>query len=166
MLICKNEIHKPKIIFQADFSSKQKNQYQVLNFMRKTLLFIFLFSFISLGLWAQGDCDGCRDDDPAFAWNNHTTPPAPESSAPSYKETEKVSFAVYPNPAIDYINIEDETEIISEVIIYNLVGRKMKTFRKNTTNRYDISSLHKGLYLVQLLSREGEILTTMRVNKR
>ncbi len=120
--------------------------------MRKTLLFLML-CFCSLHLLASGNAFGVEqaifDDPPSYHWTS-----------------DKPTFSVYPNPAIDYINIEDRSKVIREVVIYNLVGRKIKSFKRSANDRYDVSDLQKGLYLVQMIGDAGEIFTTQRINKK
>ena len=103
-------------------------------------------------LIAQGDCDNCPNGD--------------FHDPPQTHKIVKPTFSIFPNPAIDYVTIEDKTDAIRDVVVYNLVGRKIKSFDKNVNDRYLISELPKGLYLVQLVGHQGEILTTQRFNKR
>lgn len=72
---------------------------------------------------------------------------------------------IYPNPAIDYIQIEGGSKV-KELVIFNLVGRQMKTFTASEGQKYFIGDLPKGLYLVQLRDAQKRTLTTQRVNKR
>ena len=121
--------------------------------MLRTLLLITSFLFIQN--MAQATCIGCETNGFDNYWNKT-----------ELRNTDKPSFSVYPNPAIDYVTIADPSNLITEVTVYNLVGRKIKTFQKSKNDRYNISSLHKGLYLIQLRGADGQILTTQRVNKR
>ena len=56
---------------------------------------------------------------------------------------------IYPNPAFNFIGLNNIADI-SSIIIYNLVGRKMKKFIPQKGERYDITDLPRGMYLVQL----------------
>ena len=57
-----------------------------------------------------------------------------------------VHFSVYPNPAIDYLNISGQN--IESVKVYNMIGR-LVLLDTNTTSdlKLDVSSLKNGIYL-------------------
>ena len=64
------------------------------------------------------------------------------------------SFSVYPNPTTGVINIQSNTAIDS-YIIYNQLGQVMKT--GNDTNRIDINSFPRGLYMLQITSGNSSV---------
>lgn len=71
----------------------------------------------------------------------------------SYKFS-KVSFVIYPNPAMDVVNIELQDGVLLErVTIYNNIGQKIKTINQNTI---DVSTLAKGLYFVEVTTNQGK----------
>ncbi len=73
---------------------------------------------------------------------------------------------VYPNPATDYIGLSEAKEV-KRIVIINLVGRQMKTFQVGGEGaRYYVGDLPRGMYLVQLLDAQKEVVTTKRVSKR
>ena len=72
---------------------------------------------------------------------------------------------IYPNPAFNFIGLNNISDI-SSIIIYNLVGRKMKKFIPQKGERYDITDLPRGMYLVQLLGKDGKVVTTQRMSKK
>lgn len=73
---------------------------------------------------------------------------------------------VYPNPAIEYIYLEDDYSAVKLVEIYNVVGRKMQTFSvDHAGEKYDVSRLPRGIYMVRMLDANGNIVRTQRVNK-
>ena len=65
---------------------------------------------------------------------------------------------LFPLPAHDSINIRfKNSKTFSNVSIYNLNGKKIKSFGKTESKKqfqYDISSLEKGLYFIKLKSKE------------
>lgn len=75
-------------------------------------------------------------------------------------------LAVYPNPATDYIAVNDNNDQVSRILVFNLVGRQVKTFQYVKGERYEVLDLPKGLYLVQLIDRNNKVLTTQKVDKR
>ena len=93
-----------------------------------------------------------------------------QSIAPITKQTEnrgafQKDIKIYPNPAFNFIGL-NEISNVSTIIVYNLVGRKMKNFIAEKGKKYYIADLPKGMYLVQLLSQDGKVLTTQRMSKR
>ena len=75
-------------------------------------------------------------------------------------------ITVYPNPATDYISF-DNVDNIGQVAIVNLVGRKLKMFENiQRGERYDVSDLPGGMYLVQIMDQNGKVVSTVRVSKR
>ncbi|MGJ8665580.1 MAG: T9SS type A sorting domain-containing protein [Patiriisocius sp.] len=71
------------------------------------------------------------------------------------------SFILYPNPAEDFITITSLNSInISEVIIYDLQGRKLISEISETQNnqmRIDISTLSSAGYLMSIVTEKGTV---------
>lgn len=111
--------------------------------MRKILL-IIPFLFLTTLIMAQAN-----------------TASSNQTSTPVVKNIIKI----YPNPAFNFIGLNKATGI-SSIIIYNLVGRKMKKFMAQKGERYNISDLPRGMYLVQLRGKDGKVVTTQRMSKK
>ncbi|MEO1259348.1 MAG: T9SS type A sorting domain-containing protein [Bacteroidota bacterium] len=76
------------------------------------------------------------------------------------------SVSVYPNPATNFISINKD-ENIKSITVFNLVGRKMKTFKDiQKDEHYDVSNLPKGMYLVRVTGNDNKVITTQRISKR
>jgi len=75
------------------------------------------------------------------------------------------TLKIYPNPASNFFKLKQVTGVTS-IIVYNLVGRKIKQFQIEKNKAYTITDLPKGMYLIQFLGQEGKILTTQRLSKR
>lgn len=74
------------------------------------------------------------------------------------------SFVYYPNPVSDRLNISHQ-EVISNVIVYNLLGQEVMNFQPNATeSAIDMSHLNTGNYLVKVIS--GNQSKTIKVIKR
>ena len=110
--------------------------------MKKNLLFILLTFFLA---------------SVAFAQNN--------TEEPTAKLTSKKNISVFPNPATNFIGLS-ETEDVKQLIVFNVVGRKMKSFMVSEGEKYNISELPKGMYLIQILDYDNKIITTQRLSKR
>ncbi len=74
-------------------------------------------------------------------------------------------FTVFPNPASEYFEVSGN-ERIDQVVLYNLVGRTVKTFQAFDNRRYFINDLPDGLYLVSFVSLQKGVLRTARLSKR
>lgn len=76
------------------------------------------------------------------------------------------NFAVYPNPANDFITIQNrDNTIISKVSIVDILGKSIKTSNCNSSEvSIDISNLNSGIYFVEIYS--NEVKTTQKIIKR
>jgi len=74
----------------------------------------------------------------------------------------KPNIKIYPNPTSQYISTMDGTDV-DQLIVYNIVGRPVKTFKANYVNQYDVSQLPIGIYLVRLLDKREQTLKTIRL---
>jgi hypothetical protein len=72
---------------------------------------------------------------------------------------------LYPNPVTTFIGLSPN-EVVKKIIVFNLAGREMKSFDFVDGEKYYVGDLPKGMYLVQLLGKENEIIKTHRISKR
>ena len=75
------------------------------------------------------------------------------------------SASVFPNPATEYITVTND-DAVRNIYVFNLVGRKIKTFDVTKGERYEIGDLPNGLYVVQLIGKTNKVLTTQRLTKK
>lgn len=70
---------------------------------------------------------------------------------------------LYPNPTSNYFSVSIP---VTEVAIFDLSGKKIKSYSKKDTahKQYDISELSKGLYIVKLKQRNKFISKKLVVN--
>lgn len=79
---------------------------------------------------------------------------------------ERTAPKVFPNPAIEFIYLNDDYNQVKSIEIYNVVGRKMEVFSVNHTGeKYNVSRLPKGIYMVSMLDANGNNIRTQRINK-
>lgn len=116
----------------------------------KQIILLTFFSFFTVALFAQSEksCIGCGT---YFS----------ESSAVA-----KTAVSVFPNPATEYIAINDESDRVTKVEVYNLTGRQMKSFVAAKGEKYNVFDLADGVYFVRLLDKNNRIVTTQRITKR
>lgn len=113
--------------------------------MKRNLLTLLIL-FIGFCTYAQSNND---------ASGNYTTAP-----------NDEIKISIYPNPASDYINVQDKDNVLSNVIIYNLAGRRIKSFNTESNQLLNITDLPKGMYLIQFLDKGNKLLTTQRLSKK
>ncbi len=82
-------------------------------------------------------------------------------------QTEKRSpqISIYPNPATDYIKLSDD-DLVLNISISNMLGRKMRTFEVAKGEHYEIGDLPNGLYLIQIVGKNNKVLATQRLTKK
>lgn len=83
------------------------------------------------------------------------------------KHSDKVDLQIFPNPFTSHISLgEKASGLVGKILIFNLVGRQMKSFDFVDGEKYYVGDLPKGMYLIQLLTKKGNILRTKRISKR
>ena len=74
------------------------------------------------------------------------------SLATGIDEIKEITFNIYPNPAVNEMNIFVEDNAQIDIIkIYNQLGQNIMQ-ENNVVNTLDISSLPKGIYIIELVS--------------
>ncbi|PSR12132.1 MAG: hypothetical protein DA408_14310 [Bacteroidetes bacterium] len=79
--------------------------------------------------------------------------------------TKSIDVQVYPNPASDYVKVTDNSEV-RQVAVFNLAGRKIKSYNYSIGEQYFVGDLPRGMYLIQLVGEENRRLATRRINIR
>jgi Secretion system C-terminal sorting domain len=74
------------------------------------------------------------------------------------------NIKVYPNPTTDYFQLSDD-DLIDKVVIYNIIGRQMRTYKVTENGRYNVNDLPEGLYIIRLLASNGATIKTIRLSK-
>lgn len=92
-----------------------------------------------------------------------------EYNTMSIPENKKYKITVYPNPTNDYIQITSDYKIINKIIIYSMTGRIIETRRYKKFGQpisYNISNLAKGLYFLEIVGVQNEILDKIKIVKK
>ena len=87
-------------------------------------------------------------------WSKDDTAEFSENCELGIEDNNLINFTIYPNPALDILNIESQQQI-ETIKIYNLQGQLIKEV---SNNNVDVSQLTIGLYFIQL-SVEGKTVT-------
>ncbi len=75
-------------------------------------------------------------------------------------------LSVFPNPTTENISVQDNADAIGQIIVFNLLGKKIKVFEASKGELYYVGDLTKGVYLVQLVGRNKQTLKTQKIEKR
>lgn len=81
----------------------------------------------------------------------------------SVKDVFANNITIYPNPANNFINIST-TENISNVEVYNIVGKRVLSIKNLQNNQVDISNLASGMYMLRLTN--GTSIATKKIIKQ
>lgn len=78
----------------------------------------------------------------------------------------RIAPKLYPNPAIEYISLDQNSTNVGKVEIYNMIGRLLHTFTvKSVGEKYNISNLPRGMYMSRIIDKEGKVIATQRISK-
>ena len=80
-------------------------------------------------------------------------------------EVEIKQLNAYPNPTKGLLNISN-ADLVDEVVVYNLLGRKVRVFDIKAGDQINLSDLQDGVYLVGMFSEEHGLLKTNRILKK
>ena len=114
--------------------------------MVRRILFIFCLSFCTLGFAQSSNDSGDRNETNALQVRTST------------------SISIFPNPATHYFKVTDNDNI-QQLVITDLLGKKVKMFPYAPETQYDVQDLRKGMYLVQIISKDQKILKIQRLIK-
>lgn len=87
-----------------------------------------------------------------------------EAPSSTRKRESYHKLKVYPNPTRNIFQVSDN-EIVGRVILFNILGRPLKTYSYVPGDLYRLDEFPKGTYLVQLQDREGRVLVTRALSK-
>ncbi|MCF8247674.1 MAG: T9SS type A sorting domain-containing protein [Saprospiraceae bacterium] len=87
------------------------------------------------------------------------------SNLSSVNEKQVLAIRAYPNPSTGLFSIT-ENPLVKKIVVFNLLGRQVRSFEHTNGKRYDISGAPDGLYLVSMQDANGEVLKTVRITKQ
>jgi hypothetical protein len=75
------------------------------------------------------------------------------------------AIPIFPNPPTEYFQL-GENDVVSRLEVYNMVGTRVAQFTVNAPGeKYPVADLPRGLYLVRMIDRYGQIIHTQRISK-
>lgn len=77
------------------------------------------------------------------------------------------ALRVFPNPMTDYFQLEgNDANDVQQLVVYNLIGRQVRSFDATVANQFDMSGLPGGIYLLGMVGDEGDIVKTVRISRQ
>lgn len=73
---------------------------------------------------------------------------------------------LYPNPVSDYVQINNPSDIASQVVIYDVLGKKIKTFDASYETSFYTGDLQTGRYFARIFDKKGQSLKVVRLVKK
>jgi hypothetical protein len=72
---------------------------------------------------------------------------------------------VYPNPTDDFFTIKNDANI-AKVMVYNIIGKEVESFKHYVGAVYNVSDYIRGIYIIKLVDAKGKTVRSIRLNKR
>ena len=70
------------------------------------------------------------------------------------------SISIYPNPAVNMVTVHSDNELISEICIFNMVGKLVRKERvEDFQTEIDLSDVAPGTYLLKMKMQNGGIVS-------
>ena len=83
---------------------------------------------------------------------------------PTYEYQREEPLRIYPNPTTEYISVTDNSSV-AYLYVYNIIGRRVKSFPVFGGGQYSLRDLPDGMYLIGLVDANGKIMKTVRTSK-
>jgi hypothetical protein len=74
------------------------------------------------------------------------------------------NIRIYPNPTVDYFQLTDD-DGVDKVVIYNIIGRQIRSYKVTDNAKYNVNDLPEGLYIIRLLTANGSTVKTIRLSR-
>ena len=87
------------------------------------------------------------------------------ASASPMEETPANLMEIFPNPTVDYFGTT-YTKGLEEIHIYNMLGRKQRSFTVEQGKKYFVGDMPAGMYLLAFIDEKGKVIKTTRLVKR
>lgn len=82
----------------------------------------------------------------------------------SSRKRREEPLRIYPNPTTEYISVTDNSKV-AYLYVYNIIGRRVKSFPVFEEGQYSLRDLPDGMYLIGMVDAQGRILKTVRTSK-
>ena len=72
--------------------------------------------------------------------------------------------SIFPNPTVDFITVQLESESDFTIEIYDLVGKRVSKYINQ--KQLDVSNLDSGIYMVKITLTQSNQTTTHKIIKK
>lgn len=72
---------------------------------------------------------------------------------------------IFPNPTADYFGLTHSNSL-KKINVYNMLGRKQRTFNVGQGKKYFVGDMPAGMYLLAFIDKDGKVTKTTRLVKR
>lgn len=86
------------------------------------------------------------------------------SSPTSTRDVSASSIKVFPNPTTDYFQVTNGSGV-KKIVLFNVLGKEVKSFQNTNNAIHDIGDLKKGLYIVRMFDDKNKLIKVVRLNK-
>lgn len=107
-------------------------------------------NYFGAGATSWTDITSLGITDPDFAFSLDGT-----GYMASITEEEMIELSVFPNPAIDYVQINAGGDVVNQVSIFNVNGQRISTVVNPNENTIDVSELPSGTYILEVSTVNG-----------
>ncbi len=87
------------------------------------------------------------------------------SSGVAVEDIDLSEVKIFPNPTSDVFQVKSD-EHVKSIGVYNVVGKLVEEMNHTNGQTHNIEHLNKGMYLVRLMSDDGQVIKTMKLSKR
>ena len=87
------------------------------------------------------------------------------SISTSTRDLQPESIQLFPNPSTDYFQL-NRIDNIDHLVLYNVLGRKIREYDADNGARYRLNGLPDGIYLLALVNDRKGVVRTLRIQKR
>jgi hypothetical protein len=82
------------------------------------------------------------------------------------QHSSRPELAVYPNPTTEFVSVQDQADAVGQLNVFNILGKKVKAFEASKGEQYFVGDLPKGVYLIQLVGKNKQVIKSQKIEKR
>ena len=87
------------------------------------------------------------------------------SGAAFAQNVRREAIRIYPNPVTEFLSLSEGNDA-EKMSVINILGRQIRRFEIDSTiNKYYIGDLPRGIFLLRIEGKNGNVLQTIRINK-
>lgn len=81
-------------------------------------------------------------------------------------ETTVEELRIYPNPVQESFQLKNDNGLAGQIEIFDILGRKMKSFNVQETSDFNVSDLRSGRYFARIYDKDLKPLKVIRMIKK